>query len=490
VFPDVPSAILTISLTNSQEKGGTLLISIMNLIMGTHPNGDLYPRRHLLGALGLAITVSLAGLIWPDDDRSPQASVPPGALDLVVGPAVPALPAIAPGPDGQAAAAESEPPVTEVPWQRVTVRSGDSLARIFKREDLRAADLQAVLDSDGEAARRLRRIHPGDVLQYRADDGGHLLALRYEFSRLEAMVATRAAADGDFDARLARREPERRIAHREAVINSSLFLASTAVGLDEATAMRLADIFQWDIDFVLDIRRGDSFHLVFEELLVDGEKIGNGAILAAEFVNRGERYQAVRYTDSEGYTSYYTPEGRSMRKEFLRAPLEFSRVSSSFNPNRRHPIWNTVRPHRGIDYAAPTGTPVKAAGDGKVITASRTGPNGNYVVIQHGETYQTKYLHLSRFAASTRSGRRVSQGDVIGYVGATGWASGPHLHYEFLVHGVHQNPRTVNLPKAVPIAAAERSRFMATTRELIARLEALGSGEQLAMAGDTTPTGG
>ena len=466
------------------------MFSTKNLITASNPCGDLYPRRHLFAALGLAVAVSLAGLAWPDGDRSPQASVPPEALDLVVGPAVPAVPTIEPGPGKQVVNAKPEPPIEEAPWQQVTVRSGDSLARIFKREDLRAADLQAVLDSDGEAARRLRRIHPGDVLQYRTDDNGRLLALRYEFSRLEAMIAGRADADAGFDARLAQREPERRIAHREAVIDRSLFLASTAVGLDEATAMRLADIFQWDIDFVLDIRRGDSFHLVFEELFVDGEKIGNGAILAAEFVNRGERYRAVRYTDSEGYTSYYTPEGRSMRKAFLRAPLEFSRVSSSFNPNRRHPIWNTVRPHRGIDYAAPTGTPVKAAGDGKILTASRTGPNGNYVVIQHGETYETKYLHLSRFATSTRAGRRVSQGDVIGYVGATGWASGPHLHYEFLVHGVHQNPRTVDLPKAVPIAEAERPRFMSTTRELVARLEALSNGEQLAMAGDAAPAGG
>ncbi|HSG88703.1 MAG TPA: peptidoglycan DD-metalloendopeptidase family protein [Pseudomonadales bacterium] len=415
-----------------------------------------------------------------------SANVPAVALDAVIGPAVSdPVPALA-VPDAPSLEPVAEP---EPAWREFRVRSGDSLALIFKREKLRASDLQAVLDG-GPETKRLRRIHPGEVLQYSIDDDGRLLALRYEFSALEAMEARRDDAEAPFTAVLVQREPEHRIAYSQGVIDSSLFLACTRAGLDDGTAMKLADIFQWDIDFVLEIRQGDSFDLVFEELWLDGKKIGNGAILAAEFVNQGERYRAVRYTDTSGYTSYYTPEGMSMRKAFLRAPVDFSRISSNFNPRRLHPVWKTVRPHRGIDYAAPSGTPVKAAGDGKVVTVTSNGPSGNFVVLQHGESYQTKYLHLSRFARGMKRNKRVSQGDIIGYVGATGWATAPHLHYEFLVHGVHQNPRTVDLPKALPIADAERTRFMSSTRETVARLDALRDDEQIALAAGQATNGG
>lgn len=442
-----------------------------------------YPRRHLLVALTLSLLIALVGVIGPDPEGSAHAELPADALDAVVGPAVPAVPVPAVGDAAPPLTPPAPPPV----WSDVRVRSGDSLARIFQREKLRAADLQAVLDSDA-AARRLARIHPGEVLQYRTDDDGRLLALRYEFSRLEAMTAERDDAGGDFSTQLMEREPERRISVRSATIESSLFLASNRAGLDDATAMALASIFQWDIDFVLDIRRGDAFDLVFEELWLDGEKIGNGDILAARFVNRGDVYEAVRYTDSEQFTSYYTPDGMNMRKAFLRAPVSFSRISSNFNMRRRHPVLNTSRPHRGIDYAAPSGTPVVAAGEGKVTLVTRNHyASGNYVVIKHGETYETKYLHLSRFARGLRVGQRVSQGDVIGYVGATGWATGPHLHYEFLVHGVHQNPRTVDLPKALPVAASERPRFLQQTRTLIARLDAVTDEQQVALS-SATPT--
>ena len=461
-------------------------------------HGATYPRRHLFAAISLAALVILVSTSWPDPHRGAYASIPDEPLDLVLGPAVPAL-ALPQAPRAQEPAepAEDVPAAAELrvdahstaDWNEVRVRPGDSLARIFKRRELSASDLHAVLESGPETA-RLRRIHPGEVLQYRTDPDGRLLALRYEFSRLEAMEATRPSAADRFTSSLEQREPERRVAVVEGVIDSSLFLAAMAAGIDDATAMRLADIFQWDIDFVLDIRRGDRFHFVLEELWLDDEKLGDGAILAAGFINQGDAYRAVRYVDSEGYASYYTPEGMAMRKTFLRAPLEFSRISSNFNPRRRHPIWKTVRPHRGIDYAAPSGTPVMAAGDGKVITATANEASGNFLVIQHGETYQTKYLHLSRFARSMKPGRRVSQGDVIGYVGATGWATAPHLHYEFLVHGVHQNPRTVDLPKAVPIAASERPRFLEMTRDMIARLDALGDNERIAMSAEPAATGG
>ncbi len=379
-------------------------------------------------------------------------------------------------------------PAAALPWQEERVRSGDSLARIFHRRGLRASELHALLES-GSEARRLTRIHPGETLKYRIDDDGRLLAVRYEFSRLEAMEATRPNASATFTSRLVKRTPEIRIAFREGRIDSSLYLAATRAGLENSTIMNLANVFQWDIDFVHDIRRGDSFHVLFEEHWIDGEKIGNGPIVAAEFVNRGRTHRAVRYTASDGRSDYYAPDGRSMRRAFLRAPVEFSRISSNFNMRRMHPIHNRVVPHRGIDYAAPTGTPVMAAGDGVVTTAASHHANGNYIIIRHGEQYQTKYLHLHRFARGVRSGARVRQGQVIGYVGMTGWATGPHLHYEFLVNGVHQNPRTVNLPQAEPIAESERQRFLESTREVMASLLEKRSDEQLAMSGSGASAG-
>ena len=246
--------------------------------------------------------------------------------------------------------------------------------------------------------------------------------------------------------------------------------------------MRLEKIFQWDIDFLLDIRAGDEFSILFEELYLDDQLIDTGRILAAQFVNQGELHRAVLYTDSTGIDRFYSPDGESMRKDFLRAPLEFTRISSNFNLKRHHPLFKTSMPHRGIDYAAPVGTPVLAAGDGTVRIASRTHANGNYVVLRHGETFETKYLHLSRIARGIRGGTRVEQGKVIGYVGATGYATGPHLHYEFLVNGVHQNPRTVELPKAKPIPASERSRFEQSTAIILAQLDNHLSGQQVLAA--------
>ena len=267
----------------------------------------------------------------------------------------------------------------------------------------------------------MRRIHPGEQLQYRVDKTGRLLALRYEFDRLESMISSEPTAELLYHANPHPCSGTPGLS-AHASIESSLFLASTAAGLDDATAMKLADIFQWDVDFVLDIRSGDGFDVVLEEVWLDGERLGFGNILAAAFRNRGEVFKAVRYTDSDGYTSYYAPDGRSMRKAFLRAPVQFSRISSNFNMRRRHPLHNTIRPHRGIDYAAPRGTPV-VAGEGRVISIVRNhNASGNYLVLQHGETYQTKYLHPSCASrAAYAQGERVDQGEVIGYVGSTGW---------------------------------------------------------------------
>jgi murein DD-endopeptidase MepM/ murein hydrolase activator NlpD len=288
-----------------------------------------------------------------------------------------------------------------------------------------------------------------------------IIKLTYTPSPLETLAFERAG-DG-FIGRDVQREPDVQTAYKHATIDSSLFVASQRAGLDDSLTMRLAQIFQWDIDFVLDIRKGDEFYVLFEERYLDDKFIGYGDILAAEFINQSHPYRAVRYVDGDGRSGYFNPDGQNMRKAFLRAPVEFSRISSNFNLHRKHPLYNRTMPHRGIDYAAPTGTPILAAGDGKILAASKTSANGNYIVLQHGEQFVTKYLHLSRFARGIRSGSRVEQGQVIGYVGSTGAATGPHLHYEFLVNGVHMNPRTVKLPDAKPIPVAEQTRFASTT---------------------------
>ncbi|NIP16058.1 MAG: peptidoglycan DD-metalloendopeptidase family protein [Pseudomonadales bacterium] len=336
------------------------------------------------------------------------------------------------------------------------VGRGDNLALIFQREGIPAVELQRLLASEPFGP-RLKRIFPGHEFTFTLDSGSNLVKLSYAPGPFSALEFHRA---GDtFVGREVTQSPERTTNYKQAGIDHSLFVASQRAGLTDGLTMNLAQIFQWDIDFVLDIRAGDEFHVIYEELYLGDEFIGPGNILAAEFVNQGERYQALRYVDAAGESGYYSPDGRNMRKAFLRAPVEFSRISSNFNLRRKHPLVNRTMPHRGIDYAAPSGTPILASGDGTVTKASRTKANGNFIVLKHGEQFVTKYLHLSKFARGVRRGARVKQGQVIGYVGATGWATGPHLHYEFLVNGVHKNPRTVNLPDAEPIEETELARF-------------------------------
>lgn len=367
--------------------------------------------------------------------------------------------------------ASREPVATQAPdaeWIAVTVRSGDSLARIFARESLGARTLHDIMSLGGDT-RVLTRIHPGDTLEYQADGEQGLLALRYRLDPLDEVLVRRA--DDGFQVERLRHTPETQVAHAIGTIDNSLFLTAQKAGLSDNLTMALAGIFGYDIDFALDIREGDSFSVIYEDRYLNGEFIGHGHILAAEFTNQGRRYQAVRYTDASGSTDYYTPDGKSMRKAFLRTPVSFSRISSRFNLKRRHPVLNTIRAHRGVDYAAPTGTPIMATGAGKVVHVGNKGGYGRTVILQHGSQYSTLYAHMSRYAKGLRTGSRVQQGDVIGYIGSSGLATGPHLHYEFLVNGTHRNPLTVALPDAAPIRAEYKDDFMATARTLLAQLE-------------------
>jgi len=353
---------------------------------------------------------------------------------------------------------------------RVTVRRGDSLFTIFRARGLSLADLHAVVHS-GEEAKRLARIRPGQEITLDAAPDGRVARLVHRIDETHLLEIERV--DGRFRARVVEESVEARTAVASGHIQSSLFVAAQRAGLSDALIMRLVEIFGWDVDFALDIREGDRFTVIYEELWKDGEKLRDAGILAAEFVNRGRAIRALRYAFDDGRTEFYSPDGRSMRKAFLRTPVPVGRVSSHFDLRRMHPVLHRIRAHRGVDYAAPTGTPVKATGDGKIILAGRKGGYGRTIVIRHGEIYTTLYAHLSRLASGMRAGRWVRQGQTIGYVGATGLATGPHLHYEFRLRGVHKNPLTVRLPKAEPIPAAHRERFARSTAPLLARLDLL-----------------
>ncbi|WP_444997175.1 OapA family protein [Aliikangiella sp. IMCC44359] len=350
-------------------------------------------------------------------------------------------------------------------WLSESVKKGDNLSLIFKRIGLTPQQVHQVITLD-DNTQLLKRLKPGEVISYKLDDNNNLLALKYIINIQQTLYID--LLDEQLSSRIENKSIEYRTAYAQGKIDDSLFMAGKKAGLTDTQVMQLANIFDWDIDFILDIRKGDSFSMLYQEEYVEGEKIGNGAILAAEFINQGKRFSAVRYTDEKDNSSYYTPQGLSMRKAFLRAPLKFSYISSNFKPRRFHPILKRWKAHKGIDYRASTGTPIRAAGDGRVIASSYSKYNGKYVFIQHGQGIVTKYLHMSRRAVSKN--KRVKQGQVIGYVGATGLAEAPHLHYEFLVNGVHRNPRTVKLPKAKPIDKAEKDRFLKTTKPWIEQL--------------------
>ncbi len=354
----------------------------------------------------------------------------------------------------------SLPPLTEIEsseWVKYRVRSGDTLAKIFKRAGLTPRDTYDVTQA-GELAKKLVSLKPGEEISIKRDGFGRLIGVEYVFSpteTLQLLASYDEAQDNKRTLSISVDEKSVDIRHNfaQGEIHSNFWNAGVDAGLTDNQIMQLAGIFGWDIDFASEIRQGDTFNIVFEEKFIDGEFVGHGDIVAAEFVNQDEEFNAIRYTDG----NYYTAEGRSMRKSFLRAPVHFTRVSSNFNPRRFHPVQKRWKAHRGTDYVAPVGTPVMSAGDGKVVRSGYDKYNGHHVFVQHGEKYTTKYLHFKKRAVKV--GETVKQGQVIGYLGSSGMVTGAHLHYEFLVDGVHRNPRTVELPKANPINPKERDAF-------------------------------
>ena len=363
-------------------------------------------------------------------------------------------------------------------WREERVQRGDTLGGVLARLRIDDAAAQNFLRND-PAARPLYQLRPGKAVHVQADDDGRLIALSYLAQNGE-LLSVRRGADG-FLANSAPPVVNVRLALRAGEIRSSLFAASDAVGLPDAVTMQLAEVFSGDIDFHHDLRRGDWFTVVYEVRDIDGQPAGTGRIVAAEFVNKGNVYRAFSWQGADGSEGYYAEDGKNLRKAFMRSPLAFTRITSGFSLARFHPFLQIWRAHRGVDFAAPAGTPVHAAGDGRVATAGRQNGYGNAVVLQHGAAFSTVYAHLSRFAAGMKPGVRVAQDDVIGYVGQTGWATGPHLHYEFRVNNEQRDPMTVALPTAQPLPAAERAAYLARVAVLGAQL-ALGHGVTLAVA--------
>ena len=361
-------------------------------------------------------------------------------------------------------APEPEPQFDELV---LTVGRGDTMEKLFRKNDLDLGHLMAIAQLD-EAKRQFRRIKPGDVFEI-THDNGQLLSM---YSKLDLTSALKIEKrESSFVAELVEQPIETRKRHAYGVIDTSLFESAAEAGLSDKVIMNVAGIFAWDVDFVLDIRSGDDYYIQYEEIWQDGEFVTDGEIVAAEFNNNGRSIQAIRFKDRDNKTDYFTPTGDSVRKAFLRNPVDFTRISSNFNPNRRHPILNTIRAHRGVDYAAPRGTPIKASGDGKVIFRGTKSGYGKAVILQHGGNITTLYAHMSGYASKARLGARVRQGQTIGYVGATGLATANHLHYEYRLNGVHRNPRTVKLPDAEPIAEKYREEFLTTAKPIIQELE-------------------
>lgn len=381
-----------------------------------------------------------------------------------------ALPTVT-GPTTTSAANEA------LPWQTIAIKSGDTLSHIFTRMDLAGRPLQELL-ALGDDIAPLAQLLPGQQIKFRLDRNRQLQELTFDVHENSLHVQR---VQGQLRATRISHALETRPSYASGVIESSLFQAADQAGISDNMTFAVADIFGWDIDFAQDLRVGDKFTVIYEEHFVAGEKVRDGTVLAAEFTNRGKTYRAIRFVDADGQVSYYTPEGLSMRKAFLRTPVKFSRISSGFTLARYHPVLHRMRAHKGVDYAAPTGTPVRAASNGKVIFRGVKGGYGNTIILQHAGKYSTLYAHMSRFARGLKQGDKVQQGEVIGHVGKSGLATGPHLHYEFRMAGVHRNPLTVPLPKAEPILARYKPAFMAETQRLIAQMELFKNSTQVAL---------
>ncbi len=473
-----------------------------------------YPKKHLIAASGVAAMVSMVLLVYPSKEVEAKKAIlelpavvqaRPQIVEPLSTPAIAAAdPELAiddssPADGNLLAETEVSAPIeaateedTEQPIATTTtepepavalqeeqdlsrsvsviVENGSSLSGIFGQLDIGHSLLMSILEQD-KNSRKFTQLKAGQELVFSFDKTGQLASISSQLSPLESMEITRDAESGQYKFGKTVHETAQVEATARGTIESSLLAATQAAGMPYKLALDMANVFAYDVDFARDVRAGDSFEIVYEQKLLDDQVVGTGNILAARYTNKGKTHTAVRYTDKNGQTSYYNSDGTSSRRAFIRTPVDFSRISSRFNPGRKHPILNKIRAHKGVDYAAPTGTPIKATGNGKISFVGNKSGYGKTIIIQHGGKYRTLYAHMNGYAKGIRNGSTVSQGQIIGYVGMTGLATGPHLHYEFHVNGTHVNPLSHKLPTADPIPKAEMARFKQATQTYIAMLD-------------------
>ena len=467
------------------------------------PTQKIYPKRHLLAASGVAL-FCLALIVYPSREveakktfihieleeqiaeqvtKTPASDAQQSAGTLTS--ALPALEAATtavltvkaespPATTASTVTIKDEPAPTAEPLEQTkefTVSSGDTLSVLFAKAELGNSLMHKILDTNKDA-KRFANLKVGQTISFKLDENQELQSISSPISAIETIHLEKQPDTESFSFRKEVATTQISEKHAEGTIKGALLSATAEAGLPYGLAINMANIFGYDIDFAQDLRSGDRFELIYEEKTLDGKAVGTGNILSARFTNRGKVYTAVRYTDKNGNSSYYNADGSSLRKAFIRTPVDFARISSRFSNGRKHPILNKIRAHKGVDYAAPRGTPIKAAGDGRIALAGRKGGYGNTVVIKHGQRYQTLYAHMQGFAKGIRSGSTVKQGQIIGYIGTTGLSTGPHLHYEFRVNGVHVDPLSQKLPAADPIQASEKKRFLELSKTLLAKLDA------------------
>lgn len=447
---------------------------------------ELAPRRSARRSIVMASlsAVMLVAVVSHESIATKRSAVAEAATsDLAIAfPATAAETAV--DREIQRAAAEASTP-SPTDWKAITIESGQTLSTIFEVEGLPHSESLKLLTLSKDAA-QLRKLRAGETIRLRKNAEQELEELSYELDETHTLQVRRV--DDQLEAFTIAAELEKRQAEVAGIIDSSLFAAAQKAGLSNRLTLELAQIFNYDIDFALDLRRGDRFVVVYDAYYKDGKKLRDGNITVAEFVNKGKVHQAMRYVDKKGTVAYYAPDGRSFRKAFIRTPVDFARISSGFNLARKHPILNVIRAHKGVDYAAGTGTPVKTTGDGVVEFVGKKSGYGNVITVKHGQKYTTLYGHLSRFRSGLRAGSKVKMGQVIGYVGATGLATAPHLHYEFRVNGLHVNPMTVALPRANPLSKSQVAAWRGENAAALAALETISMQQQAAMAEDFSST--
>lgn len=355
-------------------------------------------------------------------------------------------------------------------WREERIARGDTLSSLLNRLGVNEEDSRNFLQA-AHNSKALGRLIPGRSVLGRVTSSGQLVLFRYLLSDQNLITISRAGDSFRISEETVALESHSIL--RSGDIVSSLFGATDAADVPDSIASEMAEVFSGDIDFHKDLRRGDHFSLVYEAYYYQGQMVKTGRLLAAEFTNQGKRYQAVYFKDPNGRDGYFTPDGQSLKRAFLKSPMPFNRISSGFTRARLHPVLKIWRAHKGVDYAAPTGAPVRAVSDAVVSFAGRQGGYGNLVLLKHKSPYSTAYGHLSRFAKGVKHGAKISQGQVIGYVGSTGLASGPHLHYEFRVNNVQQNPLALKLPSSYPLDSRYRGQFASTAKPLAAQLDLL-----------------